>query len=198
MTENANDFELKDRLELIENMLAAGRRKTESWGWIYVLWGVAYYVAILWATRGSAAVAWPVTMIIAAILTGAIKTRRRTREPETTIGRAIGSIWIALGISMFVLFMAMGFSRRIELHSYVAVIGAMLGMANAASGLILKWKMQLACAVVWWVAAVTACFGDANQSTIAFLAAIFFCQIVFGIYALYCESQRRKHKAVHA
>ena len=197
MQEQSNTQEIRDRLDLIENMLAAGRRKTENWGWTFVLWGVAYYVAIAWTFWGRASLAWPVTMIAAAIITGAVTSRVRTREPETTIGRAIGSIWMAMGISMFVLFMAMGFSHRIESHVLVAIIGAMLGMANGASGLILKWKMQLACAIVWWVAAVAACFGDSNQSSIVFLAAIFFCQIVFGIYAMVRGSKRR-HEAVHA
>jgi hypothetical protein len=197
MQNNANEFEFKERLDLIESMLAAGRRKTENWGWTFVLWGVAYYVAILWATRGSAAVAWPVTMITAALITGAVASRKRNQEPETTVSRAIGSIWIALGISMFLLFMSMGFSHRIEAHIYVAVISAMLGMANGTSALILKWKMQLACAIVWWAASVAACFGDANQTSIVFLAAIFFCQIVFGIYAMVRGSKHHRG-AIHA
>ena len=41
--------ELKDRLSLIESMIARGPADTESWGWTFVLWGVAYYVAIGWA-----------------------------------------------------------------------------------------------------------------------------------------------------
>jgi hypothetical protein len=197
MQEQTNTQEIKERLELIENMLSAGRRKTENWGWTFVLWGVAYYVAIVWAAWSKAGIAWAVTMITAAILTAAIASRKRTREPETTIGCAIGSIWMSLGISMFVLFMAMGLSHRIEQHVFVAIIGAMLGMANGISGLILKWKMQLACAIVWWVAAAAACFGDNNQSSIVFLVAIFLCQIVFGIYAMIRGSQRR-HEAIHA
>ena len=46
MTGNSEEQELKDRLSLIESMIAEGRRNTESWGWTFVLWGVAYYVAI--------------------------------------------------------------------------------------------------------------------------------------------------------
>ena len=44
--------DLAERVRLIENMMAEGRRKTESWGWTFVLWGVAYYVATAWATWG--------------------------------------------------------------------------------------------------------------------------------------------------
>jgi hypothetical protein len=159
--------------------------------------GVAYYVAILWANYGSPMLAWPVTMIAAAIVTAIVASRKRIQEPETTIGRAVGSIWMSLGITMFLLFMAMGISHRFEVHVFVAVICAMLGTANATSGMILKWKMQLACAIVWWSAAVATCFSDAQQTAILFLAAIFFCQIVFGIYAMILGSKRR-HGAVHA
>ena len=34
-----------------------------------------------------------------------------------------------------------------------------------------------------------------QQCTVVFLAAIFFCQIVFGIYAMICESRRRRLQA---
>ena len=195
MTGNFEEQELKDRLSLIETMIGEGRRTTERWGWTFVLWGVAYFVAIAWSTWGSSNWAWPVTMIAAGVVTGIVASRTASSKPETTIGRAMGSIWIAMGISMFLLFMAMGISHRFEGHIFVAIIGAMLGMANATSSLILKWKAQFACAVVWWSAAVAACFGSASQTTIVFLAAIFLCQIVFGIYAMVCESRRRRiHK----
>jgi hypothetical protein len=52
--------------------------------------------------------------------------------------------------------------------------------------------MQFACALVWWAASVAACFGSQQQCTVVFLAALFFCQIVFGIYAMICESRRRR------
>jgi len=46
--------------------------------------------------------------------------------------------------------------------------------------------------------AVVACFASEAETGIAFLAAIFFCQIVFGIYAMKCESRRRNQGATHA
>jgi hypothetical protein len=199
MTENMEGQELKDRLNLIETMIAEGRRTTESWGWTFVLWGVAYYVAIVWASWGGhSALAWPVTMIAASVLTGVIYSLKARNRPETTLRRAMSSIWIAMGISLFIVLMSLAMSGRYDLHVFVAIIGAMLGTANATSSLILKWKMQFACAAVWWAAAVTACFASENQTSIAFLAAIFFCQIVFGIYGMICESRKQRRGAVHA
>ena len=100
---------------------------------------------------------------------------------------------------MFLILTALGFTGRMDAHSFVAVAAAMLGAANAASGMILKWKMQMGCAVVWWAVSVAACFGSSRELSALFLAAIFFCQIIFGIYAMICESQRLRHSgAAHA
>jgi hypothetical protein len=200
MQDHTTEQDLKDRLRLIESMIAEGRRKTESWGWTFVLWGVAYYLAIAWSAWGHSTWAWPVTISVAVIVTVVVASLKVGKHPQTTLGRAIGSIWIALGISMFLLFLALGLSGRLtDQHLFVAVISAMLGMANGASALILRWKVQFACALVWWVAAVTTCFGTDAQSMIVFLVAIVLCQIVFGIYGMIAEAQERKRRGpIHA
>ena len=195
MTAFEQEQELKDRLSLIETMIAEGRRTTESWGWTFVLWGVAYYVAIAWSTLGHSYYAWPVTMISTALLTALVASRRGNREPETTIGRSIGAIWIGLGISLFVLCLSTALSGHAEQHVFVAMVEAMLGAANATSGIILKWKAQFGCAIVWWAATVVSLFGSIDQSSISFLAAIFLCQIVFGIYIAVSEARGSQFKA---
>jgi hypothetical protein len=198
MTENANHIDLNDRLSLIETMIAEGRRTTERWGWTFVLWGVAYYVAIAWSTLGHSNFAWPVTMIASGLLTAIPFSRKRQNQPETTIGRAIGAVWMAMGISLFTVLMSLSISGRYETHAFMAIIGAMLGTANATSSIILRWKLQFACAMAWWALAVTACFGSENLTSIAFLAAIFFCQIVFGIYCMIAESRKARQGELHA
>ena len=115
MNGSAEEQELKDRLSLIEKMIAEGRRTTESWGWTFVLWGVAYYVAIVWSMFGKSMVAWPVTMVGASVLMGVLISRKRGRQPGTTIGRAMSAIWVGMGISMFTVLMALGMSGRYDL-----------------------------------------------------------------------------------
>jgi len=200
MPENTTEQELKDRLSLIENMIAQGRRDTESWGWTFILWGVVYYLALTWSASGHSAWAWPVTMLIAVIVTVVVASLKAGRHPETTLGRAIGSIWIALGISMFLLFLSLGVAGRLtDQHLFAAVVSAILGMANGASGLMLRWKVQLACALVWWTAAVASCFGTDKESMIVFLVAIFLGQIVFGIYGMIAGARaRRQQDRAHA
>lgn len=205
MNADAEKLELKDRLDLIENMIAEGRRTTESWGWVFVLWGVAYYVAMAWSTGlfagsiwGQHYLAWPVTMVAAIVITIVLGSRQHGHGPATTIGRAMSSIWMAMGISMFTLLLPLGMSGRGDQQVVIAVICSMLGSTNAASSLILKWKAQFACAVVWWAAAALACFSSVNQSTIVFIAAIFVGQIVFGVYGMMLEYRERRAAASHA
>ncbi len=214
MQDETSAHELNERLALIQSMIAEGRRSTESWGWTFVLWGIAYYVAIAWASWGGrlsvwgsqhvhvggvySGLVWPITMIGAAILTLAIGLRKGRGGPGTTVVRAIVSVWIASGIAMLVLFPALAINGRLDEHGFVSIVGAILGVANGASGMILRWKAQIACAVVWWVTSVIACFGSVAQLTVAFLSAVFLCQIAFGIYAMMLESRRNRREVVHA
>jgi hypothetical protein len=98
---------------------------------------------------------------------------------------------------MCLLFPALGFSGRLEYpHLFLASVAAILGLAYGASALILRWRIQLACAVVWWIASVAACFGSAAQSTSVFLIAVFLCLIVFGIYGMISGAQQRKQRGL--
>jgi hypothetical protein len=200
---SAENLELTERLDLIASMIAEGRRSTTRWAWTIVLWGVAFYVAIAWSSGflggpiwGQHYMAWPVTMMGTWLLNWGLLRRmhKSASAPVTTVGRAIMSIWTAMGISMFALLFPLGLSGRADQQVCVAVVATLLGTATAASGILLKWKAQFACAVVWWLASAASWFGSTTQSLIAFLVAIFFCQIVFGIYAMIIESREQRRQ----
>lgn len=195
-----NREELVERLKLIESMMAEGRHMQESWGWTFVLWGVAYFVAFFWAWLGQFAYAWPVTMLAAGVVTSIVLRRRRRRGPVTTLGRAISSIWTAAGLSMFLVLCAMGYSPYASNgHAMIAAFAGMLGLTNAACGMTLRWKAQMLCALLWWATAVAACYcADALLLPIL-LIAVFFGQIVFGGAMVLAELRRNKRSgAVHA
>ena len=66
--ENGKD-ELLARLEIVETMLREGRKSTSYHGWAFVLWGVAFLVAIGWMTwLPNGYLAWVVTMPVAALI----------------------------------------------------------------------------------------------------------------------------------
>ncbi len=199
MNANAEEIELRERLDLMQRMIAEGRRKQESWGWTFVLWGIAYYVAFFWAWLGGFVYAWPVTMAAAAVFTFLGFSRRKYQAPETTVGRAIASIWIASGATMFILFDAIGFGLRgTDPRAFFATASAIIGLANAACSFTLKWKAEFICAIVWWTATMVACFTSLNVTVVTFLVAIFLGQIVFGAYMMVLESRQRRQVARHA
>lgn len=203
--------DLQDRLSLIESMIAEGRRTTQRWGWIFVLWGVAYYICIaggIWfkehnsspALRGTVVIVQMLFFILVAVWIS-VSYQRRDKSllsPMGTLDRALFSLWLSAGISMAVLIISLGYGGRSNSNLVVAVIGTLLGMANAASSGILKWKLQFGCALVWWASAVISCIGTQRQSFIALLVANFFCQILFGVYGMISEAHIRKQEAVHA
>ena len=204
--DRADELELKDRLDLIQNMIAEGRRSTVSWGWSFVFWGLAYYVAIAWDRLGHYHLAWLITMtgawllmmIIMISIKGKQKGIQQGKAPSTTVSRAIFSIWMAMAVTLPLLLVSLGFSGRFNQQLFVAIVGAMLGTANGASGLLLRWKAQFASAVVWWAAMVLSLFSNETQCIVVFLVAIFFCQIVFGGYAMIIEGRARRQGAIHA
>ena len=200
MDTEADNQELVERLKLIENMIAEGRCKQENWGWMFVVWGVAYYVAFFWSWLGKFDYAWPVTMLATAVLTGVLSRRKRGRRTTTTLSRAIGSIWTATGLSMFVVLCAMGYSGRSSHgHAAMAAFAGMLGLANAACSITLRWKTQFFCALFWWATAVAACYASDAVLLMVFLAAVFIGQIVFGGAMMIAEMRRSKADgAVHA
>jgi hypothetical protein len=196
MSTETNNLDLTERVKLIESMMAEGRRRTQSWGWSFVFWGIAYYVATAWATWGKSNLAWPATMTAAALITAIVASRKAQGQPATTISRAMAGIWSAMGISIFILLMSLGISGRADGHLIVAIIGAMLGMVNMASAIILKWRVQYFCAAVWLASTVVACFGSDEAAWIAFMAATFVGLIAFGIYAMILESRQRRQSGV--
>lgn len=200
MPEEMTSQDLKERIALIETMIAEGRKQTQSWGWTFLLWGVAYYIAMAWTAWGTRpALAWPVTMIAASIVTALSAARMAHSHPTTTLGRATGSVWLAVGISMFILLFALAWQRLLDQQIFMGIVAAMLGTANAASSLILKWKAQFVCTVVWWITCAVCVVGTPRQSMLALVVAILICQIAFGIYAMSLDARRRRpNGAVHA
>lgn len=188
-----NEGELRERVALIESMMREGRRSTESWGWNFLLWGVAYLVAIAWSSfvphGGGPLLAWPVTMIFAVLLTIAIARRRTRNHPRTEKSRALQAVWTAMGFGIFVFAFPVAFSGHWQAQSFVAAIEAMLGIAHVASGTFLRWTMQTVVGVLWWAAAVASCFVDATGVAYLFLAATLVCNIGFGIYLMIRESR---------
>jgi hypothetical protein len=187
-----NEREIGERISLIESMMREGRRRTEYWGWNFLLWGVAYLVAMAWSSflQTGRMLAWPVTMITAVVLTIVIARKRMRHEPKTERSRALGSIWMAMGWGIFAFAFPAAYSGHFEPHSFMAAIEAMLGIGHVASGSTLRWPVQISVGAIWWVAAIVTCFvPNNNDVAYIFLAAVLVCNIGFGTYLMIRESR---------
>jgi hypothetical protein len=188
-----NERDISERLALIESMMQAGRKSTEYWGWNFLLWGIAYFVAVAWSSLlphgGGPLLAWPITMIFATLLTIGIARRRTRNKPRSEKSRALQAIWTGMGCGIFVFAFPVAFSGHFQAQSFMAAIEVMLGIGHVASGSFLRWPLQIVVGALWWVAAIASCFVEGNGVAYVFLAATFVCNIVFGIYLMVRESR---------
>ena len=184
-----------EQLNLIENMIQEGRRTTEYWGWNFLLWGTAYLVAMAWSSffesSRSAVWAWPVMMASAAVLSGIIISIKTKGKPVTTVTRALQATWTGIGLGIFVFAFPATFGHHFgDGHAFIAAIEALLGAAHVASGMILRWRLQVAIGGVWWSAALVANLTQTvNGAAVPFLVATLICNIGFGGYLMYLEAR---------
>jgi len=199
MTEQETQQELLTRLELVEMMVQEGRQSTEYWGWTFVLWGTAYLIAIGWAYGSHRPdIAWPVTMIAAVVLTIVLAARKKRAKPQTPVSRAVGGIWTAVGTAIFIFCFAVGASGHLELHSYFATVEILLGVANFAVSMVLRWRAQFWIAILWWISAVATCFVGETLVIPILVAATLIGMIGFGFYLMYRERRDRRLRVQHA
>ena len=188
-----NEREITERIALIESMMQAGRKSTEYWGWNFLLWGIAYLVAVAWSSflpqAGGLTLAWPVTMIFAVLLTIGIARRRMRNKPRTEKSRGIQAIWTAVGCGIFVFAFPVAYTGHFQAQSFMAAIEVMLGIAHVSSGSVLRWPTQIVVGALWWIAAIASCFVHGNGIAYVFLAATLVCNIGFGIYLMIRESR---------
>ncbi len=199
MTEQETQEELLTRFELVEMMVKEGRRSTEYWGWTFVLWGAAYLIAIAWSYwLRQPNIAWPVTMIAATVLTIVVATRKKRAKPQTPVSRAIGGIWTAVGSAIFIFCFAVGLSGHAEMHSYIATVEILLGVANCAVSIVLRWRGQFFIALLWWISAVATCYVGSQWIMPILVADTLIGLLGFGLYLMYRERRDRRLRVQHA
>lgn len=199
--EQANRQEWQERFELIEKMMLEARRTTEYWGWAFVIWGVAYLIAIVWTSLAQYPIlAWPITMTAASVATAVIAKKKIQGKSGTVLGRAMMAIWISMGVALFILCFATASTGHWETHTSMATIESFLGAANMASGIILRWRTQAFVGVLWWAAAIATCLVPASQVDLIFIAITTVGMIGFGFYLMILELKAKSsaQKAAHA
>lgn len=123
--------------------------------------------------------------------------KKRTR-PGTPVSRAITSIWQAVGTAIFIYCFAVGASGHAEIHTYMGTVEILLGVANCAISLVLRWRGQFLIALLWWISAVATCFVSMRlvMPILVFDTLVGF--LGFGLYLMYRERRDRRLRVQHA
>jgi hypothetical protein len=182
--------DLLQRVALMETMIAEGRKSTARFGWIFVMWGLIYFVAMGWVVLlPFKDWAWPVCVTIG-ILIGIFRTRqmRATGATGNERSRSIGAVWQAMCIAIILYVTAAGVSGHGEQPAYYAAVFFFVGLAHGISAGILRWGVQGLVALIWWGCGIALFFFNTrNEVLFIFLAAAFFGMILFGLYAMWLE-----------
>jgi hypothetical protein len=185
--------EILNRLRLIEQMMAEGRRTTQRWGWMFLLWGIGPLIAMLWeAYLPRSILAWPVVIAVCVLVNGGVlKARKRRGEMRTTIMRSVGAVWASAGFTVLLLSVGAAWSGALDLRSLCVALFALAAVAHSTSSLILRWLPQFLPALVWWVAALAALLVPAAHLHILSAAALLLGNVVFGAWL---TQRERSHK----
>lgn len=104
----------------------------------------------------------------------------------------------AVGIDIFIFCFAVGASGHAEIHTYMSTVEILLGVANCAISLVLRWRGQFLIALLWWISAVAKCFVSMRlvMPILVFDTLVGF--LGFGLYLMYRERRDRRLRVQHA
>ena len=196
-TDTRND--LVSRLDVMEQMVQEGRKSTQFYGWMFVLWGVGYVLAIGWVyLLPKPMLAWPVVMTLTALVGGVIAAKKRRGQALNSRSRAVWATWVATGSAIFVFAFGSGTSTHgwSNPQAMMAGIEVLLGLANVSSSLVLRWRVQMVVGLVWWVCGTASFYVSAEGLLPVLLAGTLICNFGFGLYLMYLEAQAAR-QVVH-
>lgn len=155
-----NHDDVRADLAHIRRLMEDTRRATVVGGGYFIAWGIAIGLGLL-VTWLRVAGHWEVPPFgswIACLALGGIATcwlvQREKRDPvQAPGGRLIGLVWLAMGISVLVLFFAGVGSGNLDGRLMPALSSVLVGGAVFLTGMLsgLNWLRNLAAA--WWLGA---------------------------------------------
>jgi uncharacterized membrane protein YhaH (DUF805 family) len=184
--------ELLQRIELMETMIAAGRRSTTRCGWIFVLWGVVDIAGIAWEWSRPSYWIWPTVLTAGFLLFFLIRALKRESSSRCANieGRTVNAIWSMMGLAT-TLYVAAGIYRHLAWqYSYIAAIFMLVGLAHAISAMVLRWRVQGMVAGLWWAGGIAMFFAHSDKEIfVIFPLEMFFGMILFGLYAMWLDNR---------
>jgi hypothetical protein len=178
--------ELLQRLELMETMIAEGRRATCRHGWIFILWGLVVLIATGWQSlQPHSRWVWWICGGVGLVLNVlGLRLRSKQQGQSSGIERSVGAVWRWMGVTLVLYVGSVLLTRFGWQYSYLSALLMIVGMAHAISAALLRWRVQALVAGVWWSGGVAVLFLNSHTAArIVFVAEMGLGMIAFGIYA---------------
>lgn len=184
--------DLVQRVALMETMIAEGRKSTARFGWVFVMWGLIYFVAMGWVVLlPFKEWAWPVCVTIGVLVSIVRGRKRAVGSSESQRSRSIEAVWQAMCVAIILYVIAAGASGHGDQSAYYAAVLFFVGLAHGISARILRWGAQGLVAFLWWGCGIAMFFFRTRNEVLSiFLVAAFFGMILFGLYAMMLERRR--------
>jgi hypothetical protein len=194
--------DLVQRVALMEEMIAEGRKSTVRFGWVFLLWGLIDLAGVGWdQIQPDFRWVWPITISAGFVLQFIILALRRKRGQRcggSMRGRSVAAVWRMMGLTVLLYVVAAIVQHKAGQISYIAAILMFVGMAHAISALILRWLAQGIVAGVWLAGGIATFFVPRSYVLGVFIAEMCFGMILFGLYAMWLEHRAAALEQHHA
>jgi hypothetical protein len=188
--------DLVQRVALMEEMIAEGRRSTIRFGWNFVLWGLIDLAPIGWQlvaphSHWVKMWCWPIAIAcgvaIQFIVMAILRRRSGVVCSSNMRGRSISAVWAMMGLTAMLYFAGAMISHKTWQISFIAAMLMFVGMAHGTSALILRWRAQGLVACVWWIGGIALFYLSDRYWLQIFVGEMCFGMIGFGLYAMWLE-----------
>ena len=194
--------DLVQRVALMEEMIAEGRKSTVRFGWVFLLWGLIDLAGVGWdQIQPDFRWVWPITISAGFVLQFIILALRRKRGQRcggSMRGRSVAAVWRMMGLTVLLYVVAAIVQHKAGQISYIAAILMFVGLALAISALILRWLAQGIVAGVWLAGGIATFFVPRSYVLGVFIAEMCFGMILFGLYAMWLEHRAAALEQHHA
>jgi hypothetical protein len=183
---NEENFTPEQSLRLINKMITEVKHGLQDngffflfWGWLVFLSAITNFV-LLKMENEYAFYVWPILMPLGGIVSAVYGIMRRKKEGKrvkTFIDRAMAYVWIAFGVSLFIV-LSSGSKLGVEkVYPFVLLI---YGIGTFITGGIIKMKLLITGGIICWMLSIIAFYVTFDIQLLLLAGAIAIAYIVPG------------------
>jgi hypothetical protein len=166
MAMEAENFDPKESLLLIESMINRAKDKFAEDGTMYLLWGwtvlicsLVQFILLHFFKSPYHYMVWPLSWFVIIYQIIYMRRKHRQQKVRTYTGYIVGYVWLTFVIVIFLLGFLIGQLTTDEYYSHInPIILAVYGMPIFLSGIILRFKPLIIGGIGCWVLSVITTF----------------------------------------